>query len=114
MAGPMRVKQGTAVSPGIAIGEVVLLGRDELRAPRRSIARGEVDAELRRFDRAVAQATREVDEEIQRFDSRVQIPHQVLESHRDMIRDPALRAAVERIVRSEHLSSESALSQVME
>jgi phosphotransferase system enzyme I (PtsI) len=110
----MRVKQGTAVSPGIALGEVILLGRDELRAPRRSVARGEVDAELRRFDRAVAQATREVDEEIQRFDSRVKIPHQVLESHRDMIRDPALRAAVERIVRSEHLSSESALSQVME
>src|SRR6185369_11930620 len=110
----MLVKQGTAVSPGIAIGEVVLLDRDDLRAPRRAIARGEVEAELRRFDRAVAQASREVDEEIQRFDSQVQIPHQILESHRDMIRDPALRSAVEKIVRAEHLSSETALAQVME
>src|SRR5262245_57869733 len=110
----MLVKQGIPVSPGIAIGKAAVLGHDELRPPRRMINRSEAELELRRFDRAVVQATREIEEEISRLDQEFQLPHQVLESHRDMIRDPALRGQVEKIVRTEHINVESALAQVLE
>ncbi|MGH9362557.1 MAG: phosphoenolpyruvate-utilizing N-terminal domain-containing protein, partial [Thermoanaerobaculia bacterium] len=63
----MMVKKGIPVSPGIAIGAALVLGTDELRAPRRAITRGEAEGELKCFDRAVAQATREIQEEIERL-----------------------------------------------
>ncbi len=110
----MLVKEGTPVSPGIVIAEAVVLGLDEQRVPLRQIGRGEVDTELRRLDRAVAQAGREIEEEIGNLAAGFELPRQILGVHRDMIRDPALRAAVEKTVRGDHLSAESALARVME
>jgi phosphotransferase system enzyme I (PtsI) len=110
----MLVKRGIPVSPGIAIAEAVVLGTDDLHAARRAIPRSEIELELKRFDRAISLATKEIDEEISRFDRDSQLPHQIMESHRNMLRDPALRSAVEKVVRTDHLGAESALSQVLE
>ena len=101
----MLIQHGIPVSPGIAIGEAVVLASDEFQIPQRAIVKGEVDGELRRFDRAVGQATREIEEEVARFDRELELPHQILESHRNMIHDPALHSAVERIIRTDLLST---------
>jgi phosphoenolpyruvate-protein phosphotransferase (PTS system enzyme I) len=110
----MNIQHGIPVSPGIAMAEVVVLGSDEFQTPHRAIGRGEVEAELRRFHRAIAQATREIDEEVARFDKGFELPLQILESHRNMLHDPALRAAVEKVMRTDSLSAETSLSRVLE
>ncbi len=110
----MFIQNGIPVSPGIAIAEAVALRADEFQVSRRTIVKGEIETELRRFDRAVLQATRDIDDEISRFDKEFEVPLKILEAHRNMVQDPALRAAVERIVRTDCLSAESAISMVLE
>ena len=49
----METKKGIAVSPGIAIGEAVVLGQEDLRIHRRYVPRGKVRDEIERLDTAV-------------------------------------------------------------
>ena len=109
----MLTKKGIAVSPGICIGQVVVLGQEELRIERRRIPPAKVDAEIERFDRAVERATEELDQEISRFGVDLKITRQVLESHRGMLSDPQLRGEIVARIREEQNSAEYALTQVM-
>ena len=49
---PMQVLRGIAISPGIALGPVVVLDRRGLALPTRAIAAEAVSGELERLDRA--------------------------------------------------------------
>src|SRR5262245_40865258 len=55
-APPMRAFRGIPVSPGLAIGPVVVVDPRGLRLPPRSIAPAAVPAELARLDAALADA----------------------------------------------------------
>ena len=56
----MQVLQGIAVSPGVAIGEALVMGHEGFRIPRRFVARDAVEHELDRLDRAIAAAGDEI------------------------------------------------------
>ena len=53
--------QGIAVSPGVTIGEALVLDAEGFRIPRRFVARSAVDTELERLSNAVAATTREIE-----------------------------------------------------
>jgi phosphotransferase system enzyme I (PtsI) len=109
----METKKGIAVSPGICIGEAVVLGQEDLRIRRRTIHKSKVDGEIARLDRAVDQAVIEMDDEISRLGDELKITRQILESHRDMIADAFLRKEIADQIRSKLQSAEYALSLVL-
>ena len=109
----METRKGIAVSPGISIAEALVLGHEDLRIERRSVEESEVEHEIERLDRALEQAADEIDREIRRMGKEFKIPGQVLESHRDMIRDEVLRKEVVSRIRSRKNSAEYALTLVL-
>lgn len=109
----LETKKGIAVSPGVCIGEVVVMGQEDLRIERRQVAAAKLEAEIERLDRAVAKATREIDQEIARFGNDLKITRQVLQSHRGMLADPQLREEIIAQIRGSRHSAEYALTEVM-
>jgi phosphotransferase system enzyme I (PtsI) len=57
----MERLQGIAVSPGVAIGEVLVMDNEGFRIPRRFLPRDAVEDELERLNRAIAAATDEIE-----------------------------------------------------
>ena len=57
----MERLQGIAVSPGVAIGEVLVMDNEGFRIPRRFLPRDAVEDELERLNRAIAAATAEIE-----------------------------------------------------
>ncbi|NBT13957.1 MAG: phosphoenolpyruvate--protein phosphotransferase, partial [Planctomycetia bacterium] len=53
--------QGIAVSPGVTIGEALVLDSEGFRIPRRFVERSAVDTELERLKHAVAETAREIE-----------------------------------------------------
>src|SRR6516225_7606403 len=56
----MHKLQGIAVSPGIAIGEALVMDNEGFRIPRRFVARDAVDDELERLEKAIEAAAAEI------------------------------------------------------
>ncbi|MBP7148471.1 MAG: phosphoenolpyruvate--protein phosphotransferase [Acidobacteria bacterium] len=56
----MPVRKGIGVSPGIAIGHALVVGRHELRVPRYRVSPDEVPTELRRFWAARREAREQI------------------------------------------------------
>ena len=54
--GAMKKLQGIAVSPGVAIGEALVMDNEGFRIPRRFVARDAVEHELERLEAAMAAA----------------------------------------------------------
>ena len=52
----MQKLQGIAVSPGVAIGEALVMDTEGFRIPRRFVARDAVVDEMERLDKAIAAA----------------------------------------------------------
>src|SRR5437867_6846582 len=102
----METKRGIAVSPGICIGEAVVLGQEDLRIRRRSIRKAMVKGEIERLHRAVEQTVAEMDEEISRLGDELKLTKQILESHRDMIADASVRAEIAERIRMKLKSAE--------
>ena len=48
----MQKLQGIAVSPGVAIGEALVMDTEGFRIPRRFVSRDAVEDELERLDKA--------------------------------------------------------------
>ena len=57
----MERLQGIAVSPGVAIGEALVMDNEGFRIPRRFLPRDAVEDELERLDQAIAAATAEIE-----------------------------------------------------
>ena len=56
----MQQLQGIAVSPGVAIGESLVMDNEGFRIPRRFVTRNAVDDDIERLDKAIAAAGREI------------------------------------------------------
>jgi phosphoenolpyruvate-protein phosphotransferase (PTS system enzyme I) len=110
----MQRLQGIAVSPGVAIGEALVMDNEGFRIPRRFVARDAVEGELERLDKAVAAA----DEEIARNRDAVskELGAQygaIFEAHRQMLQDSRLRSELEEMIRQRHYSPEYAVSRTL-
>jgi phosphotransferase system enzyme I (PtsI) len=110
----MRKLQGIAVSPGVAIGEALVLGSEGFRVPRRLVSRDAVDDELERFHRARQAADEET---VHRRDAvaRELGPQYaaIFAAQRQMLGDPRLLEEVEQLVRQRHQAPEFAASRVL-
>jgi phosphotransferase system enzyme I (PtsI) len=107
--------RGTSVSPGIAQGRAVVVACARGVAPRREVRTEEVEAEVRRFQAALARAEAELLELFRAVGERIGTSQAaVLEAQRLLVRDPGLVERVVGIVRERHVNAESAVAEVID
>jgi phosphoenolpyruvate-protein phosphotransferase (PTS system enzyme I) len=109
-SGRRRRREGIAASPGVAIGPAYVVDRRKMPVPRRSIERGDVDAEIHRFRKGL----RDTQGQLEQIKAR--LPHgehrQILKAQQLMLRDPDMASHVEQLIREEHICAEWALARV--
>ncbi len=110
----MQKLQGIAVSPGVAIGEALVMDNEGFRIPRRFVARDAVDDELERLDQAIVAAGTEIERNREAvFRELGEQYGAMFSAHLQMLRDPALRTEVESMIRERHYSPEYAVSRAL-
>src|SRR5882672_4772416 len=103
----MHKLQGIAVSPGIAIGEALVVDHEGFRIPRRFVARDAVDHELERLDRAVVASGQEIERNREAVSRELGDQYgAIFSAHLQMLRDPRLRGELEEMIRQKHYSPE--------
>jgi phosphoenolpyruvate-protein phosphotransferase (PTS system enzyme I) len=115
MAVPMHVIRGIAVSPGIAIGPILVLDPRGMRLPPRKIMAEAVVAELERLDHGLEVAGREAEQA--EGEARARLGPQyadILAAHARMIGDVTLRADTRARVEHEQIAAEHAVIEVLE
>ncbi|MCE5267463.1 MAG: phosphoenolpyruvate--protein phosphotransferase [Planctomycetaceae bacterium] len=110
----MRKLQGIAVSPGVAIGEALVMDNEGFRIPRRFVARDAVVDELERLEKAVAAAATEIAHHRETVSAELGEKYGgIFEAHLQMLQDAKLRSEVEEMIRQRHYSPEYAVSRVL-
>jgi phosphotransferase system enzyme I (PtsI) len=110
----MQIIKGIAVSPGIAIGTVALLGDDHRRIARRAIADTAVKAELERFDHAVKASIEELASVHERAKKQMgDDAAKIFLFHVGMLKDKSLLTPMRKMIEAEKIGAEYAVSQVL-
>lgn len=110
----MQKLQGIAVSPGVAIGEALVMGNEGFRIPRRFLSRDAVHDELERLHRAIDSAAGEIERNRDTVAAELGSEYgAIFEAHRQMLRDPRLRGELEQMIRERHYSPEYAVSRTL-
>ncbi|MCX7425158.1 MAG: phosphoenolpyruvate--protein phosphotransferase [Planctomycetia bacterium] len=110
----MQKLQGIAVSPGVAIGEALVMDNEGFRIPRRFVARDAVESELERLDNAVRAAGEEIAHN--RDAVAEELGHKygaIFEAHYQMLGDTQLRRELDDMIRQRHYSPEYAVSRTL-
>ncbi len=110
----MQRLQGIAVSPGVAIGEALVMDTEGFRIPRRFVARDAVDEEIQRLTLAIESAGGEI--EHNRDAIRRELGDEyaaIFNAHLQMLRDPRLRNELEGMIRERHYAPEYAVSRTL-
>ncbi|MCA9119380.1 MAG: phosphoenolpyruvate--protein phosphotransferase [Planctomycetaceae bacterium] len=110
----MRTLQGIAVSPGVAIGEALIVDNEGFRIPRRFVMRDAVDDELQRLNVAIEAVADQISRN--RDTVTAQLGNQcgaIFSAHLQMLRDPSLLSDIEGLIRTKHYSPEYAVSQTL-
>src|SRR6185503_15700575 len=95
----MERLQGIAVSPGVAIGEVLVMDNQGFRIPRRFLSRDAVEDELDRLNQAIAAATAEIERKRDRVAEQVgKDAAAIFSAHIGMLNDRGLRAKLEEMI----------------
>ncbi len=107
----MKKLQGIAVSPGVAIGEALVMDNEGFRIPRRFVARDAVEEELERLHRAIDGAGKEIarNQHAVSFELGDQYAA-IFEAHLRMLEGSKLRGELEEMIRDRHYSPEYAVS----
>lgn len=106
--------QGIGVSPGIAIGEAFILGREDFRIPRHFVTRDAVENELERFQQALEGAAAEIARNRDIVTEQLGDKYgAIFEVHLQMLQDPKLVNDIHEMIRQRHYSPEYAVSRVM-
>jgi phosphotransferase system enzyme I (PtsI) len=110
----MQTLQGLAVSPGIAIGEALVLDQEGFRIPRRFVERDAVDEELGRFDNAMVAVGGEMERNRDAVTEQIGSHYgAIFSAHLQLLRDPQLRKEIEQQIREKHYSPEYAVSRTL-
>lgn len=110
----MQKLQGIAVSPGVAIGEALVMDAEGFRIPRRFVARDAVVDELERLDKAIAAAAAEIAHHRETVAAELGEKYAaIFEAHLQMLQDARLRSDLEDMIRQRHYSPEYAVSRTM-
>ena len=110
----MERLQGIAVSPGVAIGEVLVMDNEGFRIPRRFLPRDAVEDELERLDRAMKAATAEIERNRDRVAEQLGNEYAaIFSAHIQMLNDRGLRSTLEEMIRQRHYSPEYSVSRAL-
>ena len=110
----MQKLQGIAVSPGVVIGEALVLDNEGFRIPRRFVSRDAVEDELARLEKAIEASAEEITANRDAIARELgQQYGAIFSAHLQMLRDPQLRSEVEALIREGHYSPEYAISRVL-
>jgi phosphotransferase system enzyme I (PtsI) len=110
----MQKLQGIAVSPGVAIGEAMVMDNEGFRIPRQFVMRDAIDDELERLDKAIADASAEIARSRDAISQELgQQYGAIFEAHLQMLQDSRLRAELEEAIRQRHYSPEYAVSRTL-
>jgi phosphotransferase system enzyme I (PtsI) len=110
----MQKLQGIAVSPGIAIGEALVMDNEGFRIPRRFVARDAVDDELERLEKAIAAASIEISSHRDAIALELGGKYAaIFDAHLQMLQDSRLRSELEDMIRHRHYSPEYAVSRTL-
>ena len=110
----MQKLQGIAVSPGVAVGEALVMDNEGFRIPRRFVARDAVEHELERLEAAMAAAGAEIERNRAAVSRELGDQYAaVFSAHLQMLRDPTLRVELESMIRERHYSPEYAVSRAL-
>jgi phosphotransferase system enzyme I (PtsI) len=110
----MERLQGIAVSPGVAIGEVLVMDTEGFRIPRRFLPRDAVEDELERLNRAIAAATAEIERHREKVEKQLGKEYgAIFSAHVQMLNDRGLRAKLEEMIRQRHYSPEYSVSRAL-
>ncbi|HEY2839606.1 MAG TPA: phosphoenolpyruvate--protein phosphotransferase, partial [Pirellulales bacterium] len=110
----MQRLQGIAVSPGVAIGEALVMGTEGFRIPRRFVARDAVDDETARLNTAFAASIEQVSRNRDAVSRKLGREYgAIFEAHLQMLNDVRLRAELDQLIRQRHYSPEYAVSRAL-
>src|SRR3954454_12121362 len=106
---------GVAASPGIAIGVAHVLG-SRVDIHERRVASDAVEAEIRRFEEALAQTDAQLAAIQAQIAEREGDDHQyrILEAHRLMLSDVHLVEQARRMIRDDHTSADWAVRRALD
>lgn len=106
--------QGIAVSPGVAIGKVLILDREGYRITRSQIDSSDRQNELERLRTAIAEASSRLDLHRQRSTDDIgEHVGAIFSAHQGLLQDPSLQSEWFRYIESECYSAEFAVSSVL-
>jgi len=110
----MQKLKGIAVSPGVAIGEALVMDNEGFRIPRRFVSRDAVEDELDRLDKAITAASEEIARSRDAVSQELGEKYgAIFEAHRQMLEDTGLRGELEEMIRHRHYSPEYAVSRTL-
>jgi len=110
----MKKLKGIAVSPGVAIGEALVMDTEGFRIPRRFVARDAVVDELERLEKAIAAAASEIAQHRDTVSAELGEKYGgIFEAHLQMLQDARLRNELEELIRRRNYSAEYAVSQTL-
>ena len=110
----MQKLQGIAVSPGVAIGEALVMDNEGFRIPRRFVTRDTVVDELERLDKAIAAAANEISRHRDAVAQELGEQYAaIFEAHLQMLQSVRLRSELEEMIRQRHYSPEYAVSRTL-
>ncbi len=106
--------QGIAVSPGVAIGKVLILDQEGYRITRSQIDSSDRNNEAQRLRQAIDEASLRLDEHRQRSAEKLgKKVGAIFSAHQQMLLDPSLHAEWQRLIDQECYSAEYAISSVL-
>ncbi|MCA9125679.1 MAG: phosphoenolpyruvate--protein phosphotransferase [Planctomycetales bacterium] len=106
--------QGIAVSPGVAIGKVLILDREGYRITRSQIDSTDRQIELERLKTAIAEASSRLDQHRQRSTDAIgEHVGAIFSAHQGLLQDPSLQSEWFRYIDEHCYSAEFAVSAVL-
>ena len=108
----MQQFRGIPVSPGVAIGQVVVVNDDRHAIARRAIAAEQVAGECARFEAAVNASLDELAELRGRAESELgKEAAAIFAFHQGMLRDPSLTEPIRTLIQEQHVNAEFAVQE---
>ena len=110
----MQTLQGIAVSPGVAVGEALVLDTEGFRTPRRFIASDAVEPELARLNSAIDAVAADIERNQTQISAELGEKYgAIFSAHAQMLRDERLHTELEQLVRQRNFSPEYAVSRTL-
>ncbi len=110
----MQTLQGIAVSPGVAIGEALVIDNEGFRIPRRFVVRDVVEDEVERLTKALDAVGAEIARDRDAVTEKLGDDYgAIFTAHLQMLRDRRMNDELVALIREQHHSPEYAVSQVL-